>query len=353
MNHHTPLSNWVHAKATIDLGQRSNWHAWRIFVAQAMVYLACLFGASVDASPFLNIIFSLFSGFCIGQLFVIGHVACHQSLAKSRWVNHLIGRLCFLPSLHAYSLWRLEHNIKHHQHTNIKGLDPSWCPISKDEFQLLPKHRQWMERIYRSTWGGGLYYLLEMWRRNHVLPINSDTRSQWRKHLPDSLSIIAFILIQPLLLLSLKDLIAPSKSVCELYILIWAIPFLVWNWMMGFVIYLHHTHPEIKWFATAPDLDSLQQQLHVTAHVIFPQPINGLLYDIMAHNAHHIKPNIPLYGLRQAQTDLEASLATKNLTYHWTPASHQAIVRTCKLYDFDRQCWTDFDGVPTTTPSCN
>ncbi|MFM7643122.1 MAG: fatty acid desaturase [Cyanobium sp.] len=338
---------WLDTESSIKLRQRSDWKALVFFLAQSLLYVGWLIGAIADYSILLNLVFSLSAGFIIGQLFVIGHDACHQALARHRWVNQLIGRLCFLPSLHSYSLWKLEHNIKHHQHTNIKTIDPSWVPLSKEEFESVSKPRQWLERFYRSVWGAGLYYMLELWMKKVVLPIDPDARRQWLQYLPDSLLVVAAFVLQPVLILALGGILAPSKSWMELLLLAWIIPFLCWNWFMGNVVYLHHTHPQISWFAEDPALGFAERQLQVSAHVILPQPFYSLLYNIMAQGAHHLNPVIPLYSVDQAQQKLEQSHPGRVLTYRWTLSEHLRITQACKLYDYSHHCWMDFNGVPT------
>ena len=338
---------WLDPETSTKLRQRSDWKALAIFLSQTLLCTLWFLGETVDYSLPFNIVFSLSSGFIIGQLFVIGHDACHQALAKHRWVNEWIGRLCFLPALHSYSLWNLEHNINHHHHTNIKSLDPSWSPLSKDEFDNLPRSRQWLERIYRSIWGPGLYYMNEVWMKKLCFPISAEARSKWRHYLPDSILVVAVLVLQPVLLLTMGNFLAPSKSWWELLLLSWIIPFLSWNWFMGNVVYLHHTHPCISWFASDPPFALAERQILMSTHVVFPPLIDSLLYNIMAQNAHHLKPAIPFYNLGEAQGKLETSNPGHVLTYHWTPLEHLRITQTCKLYDFDRHCWTDFNGRPT------
>src|ERR1044072_5701043 len=41
----------------------------------------------------------------IARLFVIGHDACHGSYTKYDWLNKVIGRIAFLPSLTPFSVW--------------------------------------------------------------------------------------------------------------------------------------------------------------------------------------------------------------------------------------------------------
>ena len=62
------------------------------------------------------------------------------------------------------------HNVAHHGFTNLKGRDQVWVPMSAEEWQNASKGRRVLERIYRSGFGQGLYYPIEMWWKKLILP---------------------------------------------------------------------------------------------------------------------------------------------------------------------------------------
>src|ERR1700685_2885367 len=70
----------------------------------------------------------------VRMLFVIAHDACHQSFTSSRFLNHMVGRIAFLPALTSCSLWDLEHNRRHHRFNNVRRYDLDFAPMSPDEF---------------------------------------------------------------------------------------------------------------------------------------------------------------------------------------------------------------------------
>ncbi len=332
-----------------NLHDKSNFRAILIVLGQFFLYVACLFGAVTDYSIFANISFSICLGLVIGQFFIVGHDACHQSLAKNMFLNKIIGRFSFSFALHSYTLWALEHNQKHHGNTNIKGKDPSWPPMTKEEFDQTNNIRRWLERFYRSPFGAGAYYLHEMWFKNHILPTSSTARSEWRKYMPDALFVLFSFIAQLYIIQYLGSVFAPSKSEVEILLLGWLVPFLCWNWIMGVVIYLQHTHPKIPWMTENQKLPFSQVQMYVTPHVVFPEPIGMLLYNIMEHTAHHLQTSVPSYNLYLAQKQLEEVHNQNMLIYQWTPAEYIQITKICKLYDFQQKCWTDFDGNPTSS----
>ena len=84
-----------------------------------------------------------------------------------------------------------------------------------------------------------------------------------------------------------------------------------------------------------------------STHVVFPFPIERIINNIMDHAAHHIDPAIPLYHLPKSQRLLEQSCEEHAAVIPWSPWQYLELCRVCKLYDFERHCWTDFEGNAT------
>src|SRR5688572_5907764 len=80
-------------------------------------------GVILSHAPLLKLLFGTILGVMISVLFVIGHDACHDSLTPSHRLNSIIGRACFMPTLHPFICWELGHNRLHHGWTNLKGVD--------------------------------------------------------------------------------------------------------------------------------------------------------------------------------------------------------------------------------------
>src|SRR5262249_18333431 len=142
--------------------------------------LAALAGAILASPAWLRVLCGLAAGFVIGRLFIIGHDACHQSLTPHRRLNHWLGRIAFLPSLTPYSLWEVGHNVVHHGYTNLKGFDFVWAPHTAQEFAALAPWRKALERVYRSGWAPGLYYLVEIWWKRMFFPSRSQMPTRRR-----------------------------------------------------------------------------------------------------------------------------------------------------------------------------
>ena len=281
----------------------------------------------------------------IVRLFLVGHDACHGSFFSSARFNAIAGRIAFLPSLTAYSLWEMGHNTAHHGFNNLKGRDQVWAPYSKAEFDALPPVRRSLERLYRSGLGWGAYYLVEMWWKklffatqqgNRLHPSQVHARQPARHGRSPSawIALVAYAAN------------VTGQSFLLLVTLAVIVPFLLWNGVIGFVVFLHHTNPQIAWFPNRQEWQRNRAYLTSTACVRFPFGLDRLMHNIMEHNAHHLNPGIPMFTLRAAQQVLRDKFPDL-CDYAINRRTYMDIVRRCKLYDFANHQWLDFDGSVT------
>lgn len=292
---------------------------------------------------------SLITGFIIGRLFIIGHDACHQSLTTHRRLNRWIGRLVFLPSLTPYSLWDIGHNMVHHGYTNLKGVDFVWHPKSLEEFQILAPWRQKLERLYRSGWVPGLYYMVEIWWKRMYFPSRRQMPTRRAVFFLDGLLVTAAA-TGWIIGLTLAA-VSTGQSIFLLLMTGFIVPFLFWNAMIGFVVYVHHTHVDIGWYEEKKDWAAAQPFVSTTVHLTFRYRIGALLHNIMEHTAHHVDMSVPLYRLKEAQKILEARLPGRIVIQKFSWCWYFETVKRCQLYDFKRRCWIDFSGHPTSDPT--
>jgi len=280
----------------------------------------------------------------IVRLFLIGHDACHGSFFRSARLNAIFGRIAFLPSMTAYSLWEVGHNTAHHGFNNLKGRDQVWAPFSKAEFDRLPRHRRSLERLYRGGLGWGAYYLIEMWWKKLIFASRKEIGSIRREYQIDSLMVTA----GALLWIGVVALTARStdQSFVLLAALAVVVPFLLWNGIMGLVVYLHHTSPRIAWFDNRHEWQRQRAYLSCTARVTLPLRLDRLMHGIMEHNAHHVNPRVPMFALREAQQLLRDRFPGL-CDYRLDRRAYMDGVRSCKLYDYVNHAWLDFNGFVT------
>jgi omega-6 fatty acid desaturase (delta-12 desaturase) len=212
--------------------------------------------------------------------------------------------------------------------------------------------RRLLERFYRSPVGIGPCYMVDFYGRYLLFPSrrNRSPYTFWF-HL-DRLQVFCFFLGQLAVawwLAGTIDAAILPRPVYTFFAVL--LPWTSWIWFMGFMSYLQHTHPRMAWYNDDAEWSFYHVQLKSTAHVVFPWPIERLLNNIMDHPAHHLDSQIPLYNLPQSQRLLEETTPEHAVVIRWTPWEYLRICQACKLYDFERHCWTDFRGVATTP--CN
>ena len=311
--------------------------ALALFAATLAVYGFALAGALVLPYLALRLLCSIAAGATIASLFVIGHDAAHGAFTASRALNGMIGRIAFLPALHNYSLWRVQHNRLHHRLVNIKGFN-SWSPLTKAEYDALPASGRALERLYRGPLGFAPYYLRERWWRDKFFPRRPSDRARLACWLDFALTLASLSLFVTALFL---------WGGAEAVGLGFALPFFVWNAMMGATTYLQHIHARVPWFEALEEWRGLAGQDEVTAQVEVPRWYGFISHHIMDHPAHHVHPKIPLYRLAAAQRELNRLLGSRAVRQRFSPAYLSRTLASCKLYDYREHRWLNFAGDPT------
>lgn len=328
--------------------QRNTAHALLLVMVDLLLFAAGLATVVLAEHPAVQLLAGLASGFVIGRLFILGHDACHQSLTRHRTLNRWIGRLVFLPSMTPYSLWDVGHNVVHHGYTNLKGFDFVWEPRTLQEFQALPAWKQTLERIYRSGWAPWLYYLVEIWWGRMMFPNRSTMPTRRKAFLWDCLGVSAGAAVWIAGLVAAAY--ATDQSAWWLVTVGFVVPFVFWNGMIGFVVYLHHTHTGVAWYADKTAWSKAHPFVSTTVHLTFRSPMGAVLHHIMEHTAHHVDMSVPLYRLKRAQKLLEDRLPGRIVIQPFSWRWYADTARRCKLYDYQARCWTDYAGRPTSEP---
>ena len=339
--HRKVIRSWL-----LPLAERTTVRALVLLALDYLLFGALLTGTVLLKPIWLKLLAALLAGFVIGRLFIIGHDGCHQSLTPHRRLNKWMGRIAFLPSLTAYSLWDMGHNVVHHGFTNLKGVDFVWAPSTQEEYRAMSPLRRLCERIYRSGWGPGLYYMVEIWWKKMMFPRRSSMGNSYRPIFTrDCLLVSGFALLWIAVLVAAA--LATDQAVWRVLLLGFVVPMVFWFHMMGFVIYGHHTHVRVQWHDDKAAWQRAQPFVSTTVHLTFPARFGSMIHHIMEHTAHHVDMSIPLYKLKDAQALLEHLLPERIIIQPFSWKWYFSTARACKLYDFSRQCWTDFQGRAT------
>ena len=340
--HRKVIRSWL-----LPLAQRTTVRALVMLAFDYVLLSALAAGTVLLESAWLKLACGIGMGFVTGRLFILGHDACHQSLTPHRRLNKWLGRIAFLPSLTPYSLWDMGHNVVHHGFTNLKGVDFVWAPLTQAEYDALSPGRRLMERAYRSGWAPGLYYMVEIWW-NRMMARDRTSNTERPVFSRDCWLVGSFAVVWFAALVGAG--LATGQSVPLLLGVAFVLPLMFWFAMIGFVVYVHHTHVKVSWHDDRAAWQRAQPFVSTTVHLTFPMQIGALLHHIMEHTAHHVDMSIPLYKLKEAQARIEQMLPSRIVIQRFSWRWYFATARDCKLYDFTRKCWTDFAGRATSEP---
>lgn len=339
-----PTGREVRAHIPDDARERSTITGLAIFLANFVLYGLTL--AGIVACPWwsVKLLCAGLNGLFVAHLLSIGHDAGHNTLTGYTWLNGLLGRLAMLPSLYPFSVWRVTHDRAHHDFTNLKGKDFIWVPLSREEYDRLSFCGRLLQRLYRTVPGVALYYLIDLWLKNAFGKNKQMTGKGLNGVVAslDRLLALGFpVLLGWALYAVLPQLVTPGVLVLALLV-----PFLAHCWLTGLLTFLHHTHPQIKWYADRREWSFFGGAVQGTTHVIGPWPWGILLPNLTEHNAHHVDPKVPLYNLPKTQKLLE-DVYPEVIVQEFTFTAFRRLLATCQLYDYEKHRWHDFAGEPT------
>jgi omega-6 fatty acid desaturase (delta-12 desaturase) len=308
-----------------------------------VAYSAAFLGAAFLDSIWLRCLCALALGPLIAVPFRIAHDAGHGCHFSRPRLDRMTCRLSLLPSYHPCSVWILLHNLRHHAFTNLRDRDYIWIPLSEAEYDNLGPLGRTRERFYRTTLGTGVYYLVAVWWGMITLRRSLIGKAR-RVYFTDRLVVLVFFGAQ----LTLLSAGGPDAAEFALRVsLAIVVPFLIFNWLVGFASFLNHTHPQVPWFAKREEWSFYTGQVNCTVHMAMPTWMIFFLTDVGLHGAHHIEPRIPIWGLEEAETHIVADAHADLVLEQWSWSKHRAIMQGCKLYDYDAHRWLDFAGRPT------
>ncbi len=327
----TPSLFWGTALALADLAQYAGAIAGVLWLPWLGAKIAC----------------SIFAGLKIANLATLGHDAAHGSLTPSAALNRVLGIVVFVPGLTNWALWIYEHHKRHHPYTNGELVD-TYTPLSKAEYDALPSWHRALERLHRNPLGlgFGLYYIVERWWEVKLLP-RAGVPEKFRASAWRHFALLMAYLGAFLAVLAAAPLYSATGSATAL-LLGFAVPFYVWMELMSGSLYFQHTDPAIPWFKSETDRRRIPVEA-LTLHLKFPLWFSRYMHHVYDHPVHHVQPAIPCYRLHEAQLVLNR-LSPDHVSRRFTLGLFWDTLRRCKLYDYHRHRWLDFDGKPTGEP---
>lgn len=216
-----------------------------------------------------------------------------------------------------------------------------------NEFDRLGPWRRVLEMFFRFPPGLGPCYATQRWLKEKFIPPAHlhDTKQgdQWL-----DLALIAAFLGLLAVIFWFASAAIDHLSFAQAWWWGFLLPFVVWNYPMGFTVFIQHTHPLVPWFRTLHEAErTVAGQHELSVHTVFPRWFAAISNSIMEHPAHHANTKVPLYNLAGAQSRLNELIGPAAVSEQFTPMTFLRIMRHCKLYDYEHRRWLQFDGTPS------
>ena len=341
-----PTRAEIHARIA-PFVRASSFQGYKSFAIDLALYAAGIAGALLFTSLALKIAGGLLAGFSLVSLGSLSHEAAHRSMVRSRLGNKFFAVVTFTVILFNYRLWVYEHHVLHHGRTQVK-LNNFLSPLTLAEYRALSPFRRALYRSYHSESGFGilLYYLLNRWPDVHFYP------GKWlpKRFHASAWGYTALVAAYAAALLGLLVLvpIARHDSVAATLICGFVLPYTIWFTVFSMTAFLQHTNPQLRWYG---DVASMASPPEATAvHVGIPHWMNHVTHYVLEHSVHHVSAMIPHYHLKQAQATLAGIAGPDVITMRFTVGNMRDVLRRCRLYDFERHAWLNFDGEVTAIP---
>lgn len=286
-------------------------------------------------NPFFLVPLWLLAGLAVSGLFVIGHDAAHGALFDSSRLNAIIGRVAMLPSLHATELWVFGHNRVHHGHTLRQGMDFVWHPLTVQQYQDLSLPGRLRHRFEWGPVGSGAYYLRQIWW-NKMVRFAPPTR--WRRVARrDQAIVLAYAVATLVALLATRGLGDGLWQWAKVVV----IPFLLFVQTIGWVVYVHHISPSIRWWPRR-EWNRFRGQVEGTTIMWGPPGWEIFFHWIMVHLPHHVDMRIPCYRLPLAARAIAEAFPDDVEERPIRLRQYLRSVRACKLHDFETGRWLPY-----------
>lgn len=323
--------------------RRSTMRGLYYVARDGLIYAALVYALINVHSWWLLPFLWLAAGISISGIFVIGHDASHNALFDSKKLNAFVAKLAMLPSAHVESAWDFGHNRVHHGHTVKQGMDFVWHPSTADEWSAMSRFARLRHRFEWSWFGAGLYYGRNVWW-NKMMRFSTDGKMGGRiareRRAMSLLLLVAAVGVGYAGWRSHGDILGIAWMVTKVAVIPWAL----FTWMIGFVVYVQHVNKDIRWYPRR-EWSKFRGQMEGTTNLRIPRALNFFLHNIFVHVPHHVDMRIPFYRLPSAMRSIESRFPGVAITKKLRLRDYLSTTSDCKLYNFETGDWS---GYPTT-----
>lgn len=299
-------------------------------------YLGFMYGVFAVGNILGKLAFGFLAGIAASAMFVLAHDSAHGSLFKNKWVAEIMGTIYMLPALNSYRLWCFGHNRIHHGFTSFSPIDWIWRPLTIDEYNSLSAFKKFLYRAERSFWGCGLHYILKVWWPKMVCFMPDDLQlSKVRAIKIGKLVVGVFALAVGIAGFFNSGFLGVF---CAL-----VLPFVVFNYVISLIVYIHHTHPQVPFFDERAEWNHTIGAVFCTTVIHTNWLVDKFItHHILIHTPHHADIRIPFYRLKTAFKSIKQHYSEYIHEYQISWATLFYIFKSCKLYDYKEHIWYNF-----------
>ncbi|MCP5032621.1 MAG: fatty acid desaturase [Actinomycetia bacterium] len=315
--------------------ERSTFRGLSILARDVVVLGLAIWGLLSTNNPLLLVPLWLVAGLATSGLFVVGHDAAHGALFDSGRLNAIVARVAMLPSLHATEQWVFGHNRVHHGHTLRQGMDFVWHPLTVGDYQQLGRFSRLRHRFEWGPFGSGAYYLREVWWNKMI---RFPPPERWRRAMRRDQAIL---LIYTVAVFAALWAGFGLGGAAWQWTKIVVVPFVLFCQSIGWVVYVHHIAPEIRWWPRR-EWNRFRGQVEGTT-ILWGSWLWELFFHwIMVHIPHHVDMRIPCYRLPAAARAIAAAFPEDVVERPIRLRDFLRSVRVCKLHDFESGRWLPY-----------
>ena len=306
-------------------------------VRDFVIYLIVVVALLATNTWWILIPLWILAGLAVSGLFVLGHDASHGALFASSRLNRTIARIAMLPAAHFNEAWDLGHNRVHHGHTVKQGMDFVWHPVTLGEWEEMPRWKKIRHKVEWSAIGAGFYYGRQVWWNKMMMFV---APANWSKKINRGRIQMISTLVLAAAVVGLVSWMR-NDSLADF---IWAwikvalIPWLLFIWIIGFAVYVHHIDEGIRWYPRHA-WSKVRGQMEGTTILRTPRVLNLFFHHIFLHVPHHVDMRIPFYQLPAASQVILNEFPSLVRERRMSLLKYLRTTRNCKLYDFEHGKW--------------
>ena len=122
------------------------------------------------------------------------------------------------------------------------------------------------------------------------------------------------------------------------------VPCLLFLHIIGWVVYVHHVAPEIRWWEKR-EWSQFKGQMESTTILRVPAVVNRLwFHNIFVHVPHHVDARLPFHQLPKAAAAIQTAYPDTVRTGKLSMREYLRTTRSCKLYDFHEGRWLSYEA---------